>query len=155
RAVDGRGRVSWELDEIPAAVLRLASSRRAEITAEGPGSLREQYRAWCRERYGTEREPDGPAWDEFLATHRGPKAALQGLELRRAWADQYAAAGWGLATAREYIGRAAARARAGIMPSDDNADAAERFRQDFLSDLCREHALVPESHVDAMTFEKA
>src|SRR5437660_2867008 len=65
RSVDERGRVSWELDEIPAAVLRIASSRREEITADGPGSLREQYRAWCRERYGVEREPSGPAWDEL------------------------------------------------------------------------------------------
>ena len=155
RSVDERGRVSWELDEIPAAVLRIASSRREEITADGPGSLREQYRAWCRERYGVEREPSGPAWDEFLTTHRGPKATLNGPELRHAWADQYGAAGWGTAMAREYVLRAQRAGRAGVTPSDDNAAAIERFRQEFLDDLCREHALVPETHVNAMTFEKA
>ncbi len=155
RFVDGRGHVSWELAGIPAAVLRIASSRRMEITVDGPGSLREQYRAWCRERYGVEREPSGPAWDEFLAAHRGPKATLHGDELKRAWADQYATAGWNTRVAHEYIVRAQHRARAGITPSDDNVTAIERFRQEFLDDLCREHALVPESHVDAMTFEKA
>ncbi|HXM57391.1 MAG TPA: AAA family ATPase, partial [Candidatus Dormibacteraeota bacterium] len=147
--------MSWELADIPAAVLRLASSRRMEITAEGPGSLREQYRAWCRERYGTEREPAGPAWDEFLAAHRGPKATLQGSALRQAWADQYEEAGWGVEAARAYARRATLRMLGGITASDDNADAIERFRKEFLDDVCREHALVPESHVDAMTFEKA
>jgi conjugative relaxase-like TrwC/TraI family protein len=155
RTVDGRGRVSWELEEVPDAVLRLASSRRAEITAEGPGSLREQYRAWCVERYGAEREPRGPAWDQFLAAHRGPKATLQGRELRRAWADQYAAAGWGTEQAHEYVDRAVRRTRVGITASDVNAEAIQRFRREFLADICREHALVPESQVDATTFEKA
>jgi conjugative relaxase-like TrwC/TraI family protein len=155
RTVDDAGQVSWELAGIPEAVLRLASSRRAEIMAEGPGSLREQYRSWCRERYGAEREPVGQAWDDFLAAHRGPKARLQGLELRQAWADQYGSAGWGLQQAREYIARAVRLAQAGIPPSDENQEAIEQFRQEFLADLCREYALVPESHVDAMTFEKA
>jgi hypothetical protein len=155
RTVDSRGRVSWELAEIPAAVLRLASSRREEITAEGPGSLRQQYRAWTRERYGAEREPAGQEWNDFLAAHRGPKAKLAGRELRRAWADQYEAAGWGVDYAQEYIRRAVHHAQGGITASDDRADAIEQFRQEFLADVCREHALVPESHVDAMTFEKA
>jgi conjugative relaxase-like TrwC/TraI family protein len=151
RTVDDRGQVTWQLDGIPATVLRIASSRREEIT----GSLREQYRAWCLERYGTEREPSGPAWDEFLSTHRGPKATLNGPELRQAWADQYDAAGWGTAMAQEYVLRAQHAARAGVTPSDDNAAAIERFRQEFLDDLCREHALVPEAYVNTMTFEKA
>ncbi len=155
RTVDDKGMVSWELDGIPEAVLRLASSRRAEITAEGPGSLRERYRAWCREQYGTAREPQGQAWEEFLAAHRGPKATLQGLELRQAWVDQFATAGWGIQAAHEYVLRGVRRAQAGITASDDQEDAVERFRREFLADLCREHALVPESHVDAMTFEKA
>src|SRR5215472_10108325 len=101
RNTDDRGRVSWELDEVPAALLRLASSRRAEITAEGPGSLREQYRDWCREQFGTEREPTGQAWEDFLAAHRGPKATLHGRELRQAWADQYETAGWDVRMAQE------------------------------------------------------
>ena len=155
RAVDAQGRVSWELDGIPPAVLRLASSRRAEITDEGPGSLREQYRAWCRERYGGEREPRGPAWDEFLAAHRGPKASLHGSALRQAWADQYAMEGWGIEQAARYIAQATREARDGIAASDDNADAIEQFRREFLADVCREHALVPEVHVDAVTFDKA
>jgi conjugative relaxase-like TrwC/TraI family protein len=155
RVVDDRGRVSWELAGIPAAVLLLASSRRSEITAEGPGSLREQFRAWSRERFGAEQEPLGQAWEDFVAAHRGPKAALQGLALRQAWADQYDAAGWGIQAAHDYIVRAGLLAQAGIIASDDNADAIEQFRQEFLADVCREHALVPEAHVAAVAFEKA
>jgi hypothetical protein len=155
RAVDEQGRVSWELDGIPAAVLQLAASRRAEITDEGPGSLREQYRAWCRERYGGEREPRGPAWDEFLAAHRGPKASLHGPALRQAWAEQYTAEGWGIEQAGRYIVRAARHAGDGIPSSDDSADAIDRFRQEFLAAVCRENALVPEFQVDAVTFERA
>jgi conjugative relaxase-like TrwC/TraI family protein len=155
RVVDDRGRVSWELAGIPAAVLLLASSRRAEITAEGPGSLRERFRAWSRERFGAELEPIDQPWEDFIAAHRGPKAALQGLALRHAWADQYDAAGWGIEAAHDYIVRAGLLAQAGITASDDNTEAIEQFRQEFLADVCREHALVPESHVDALTFEKA
>jgi AAA domain/TrwC relaxase len=155
RTTDDRGGVSWELDEIPAAVLRLASSRRAEIMAEGPGSLREQCREWSREQYGAEREPTGQAWEDFLVAHRGPKATLHGRELRQAWAEQYETAGWGVRMAQEYIARAARRAAVGIVASDDATDAIDQFRREFLADLCREHALVPESHVDALTFEKA
>jgi hypothetical protein len=155
RTVDAQGRVSWELVQIPEAVLRRASSRRVEITDEGPGSLRDRYRGWCREQYGGEREPNGPAWDDFLAAHRGPKASLHGSELRLAWADQYGMAGWGVEQARQYIALAFMRAQAGIAGSDDDADAVDSFRREFLADVCREHALVPESHVDAVTFEKA
>jgi hypothetical protein len=153
--MDVHGRVSWELDEIPTAVLKLASSRRTEIAAEGPGSLRDQYRAWCREQYGAEREPEGQAWEDFLAAHRGPKATLHGRGLRQAWADQYATAGWGVQMAHEYVVRAARHTHAGIVASDNNADAIDRFRQEFLAGLCREHAMVPQTHVEAMTYEVA
>src|SRR5262249_23170134 len=115
RTVDERGRVTWELDDVPAAVLRLASSRRMEITAEGPGTLRHRSRAGRRERYGSEREPAGPAWDEFLAAHRGPKATLLGPALRQAWADQYENAGLGVQAARAYVRRAAGRVGDGII----------------------------------------
>ncbi len=129
RRVDDQGRVSWELAGIPAEVLRLASSRRTEIMADGPGSLREQYRAWSRERYGVEREPLGQSWEDFLAAHRGPKATLRGRVLRQAWADQDAAAGWGIDAAHAYVVQADCRAQAGITPSDANAEAIERFRR--------------------------
>ena len=137
-------RVAWEIDGIPAALLRAMSSRRREVE-----DLRQQYRE------ATGREAEGTGWERFLEQHRGPKAKLTADEMREAWEAEGQTYGFGPAEAATLRARAEEAQKAGIEERGEEGWAAEQLRREVLADLCRDHALVSQRDLDNLLVQRS
>lgn len=135
REVDDRGRVRWEVVGVPASLVEAMSSRSADVTA-----LEREYEEF------TGNPATGRGWQRFKAASRRSKRHHDPSSLREAWEETGREHGFGPEEAAALAARAAEHAQP--LPRPDTAtEAAAQFRREFLAEVCREYALVPDSHV--------
>jgi hypothetical protein len=107
-----------------------------------------------RYREETGREASGPSWDRYVAARRGAKSTVAAEELVAIWAEEAAQHGLDTATVEQLVGEAMERARHWVEP-DEQSWPAHQLRQEILSDLCRDYALVPNRQLDALAQQRA
>jgi conjugative relaxase-like TrwC/TraI family protein len=136
--------VKWEIEGMPAALLRAMSSRRREVE-----DLRRRYREV------TGREAEGVGWERCLEGHRGPKATRSPKEMRDAWVAEAESYGSGLEHAAALCAQAEEARTVGVEGRDEQSPQAKQLRAEVLADLCREHALVPERELDKLVMQRS
>jgi conjugative relaxase-like TrwC/TraI family protein len=141
RSIDARGRVSWELAGVPREVCQEMSSRRAEI---------EQLKA-DHQKLVDEIGTRAGTLDEYLANHRQRKVKIDPDGLAADWATRGRERGFGIDEAHVLAEQAASRAS----ETGSSELARQQLRQEILTTLCMEHALVPEREVWTVALDHA
>jgi conjugative relaxase-like TrwC/TraI family protein len=134
--------VKFELEGIPESLVEAMSARSREI-----GELRKQYEKV------TGRPAEGPGWERFVGEHRGAKAKLTAAEMHAAWHDEAAEHDFDGDAIAEYVRRVELAKAAGVEQRGPTGWAAEQLRREILEELCREHALVPESDLNRLVMQ--
>jgi conjugative relaxase-like TrwC/TraI family protein len=137
-------RAHWELAGVPQSLIKAMSTRSQEIE-----DLKRRY----RELYGL--EPDGPGFERFLLTHRGPKSRRSSEELRAEWAAEGREHGYGPEQVAQAHAEALARQQAGIEIRGEQSPQAQQLREEILANLTRDHALVPKRQLDALLMQRS
>jgi conjugative relaxase-like TrwC/TraI family protein len=139
----GKTTASWEIQGVPAELIKAMSSRRVEIE-----KLKRDY----RELFG--REAEGTHFERFLLNHRGPKSKRSADELHTEWANEGREHSYGPEAVTLAKAEASVRKAAGVTERDEYGPEAAQLRQEILADLTREHALVPKRELDKLAQER-
>ncbi|MBJ7599760.1 MobF family relaxase [Candidatus Nephthysia bennettiae] len=132
-------RIGWELKGIPPSLIEAMSGRSREIA-----DLSRKYRE------ETGRAAEGPAWERYVNDARGPKSRKSAAEMHAAWQAEAEEHGLVPVQVRQLAAEAEVRSWSWSDPGPES-ERADQLRKEILHDLCRDHALVPERHLDALT----
>jgi hypothetical protein len=136
-------RIAWEISGIPPELIKAMSGRSQEIS-----DLARQY----REKTG--REAIGPGWERFVTARRGAKSHVSREELHALWQAEAEEYGYGPEEAALLALQASERAQH-WQERQLQSPQARQLRAEILRDVCRDHALVPERQLDALTQQRA